>query len=62
VVWAYEDDDVATLVKRMQESEVRRVPVVNRDKELVGIVTLADLARSNASPALKAKGLEGVSS
>lgn len=61
VIWAYEDEDVTTLVKRMQDNEVRRVPVVNRQKELVGIVALADLARSPASPSLKAKGLEGVS-
>jgi CBS domain-containing protein len=61
VVSVYEDDDINTLVKRMEEHEVRRMPVINRDSELVGIVALADLANSNASPALKAKGLQGVS-
>jgi CBS domain-containing protein len=61
VVSAYEDDDITTIVKRMQDHEVRRVPVVNHDNQLVGIVALADLANSNASAALKAKGLQGVS-
>jgi CBS domain-containing protein len=61
VVSAHDTDDVASVVKRMQEYEVRRIPVVNDDNELVGIVALADLARSNASAGLKAKGLEGVS-
>lgn len=61
VIWAHEDDDLSTLVKRMEEHGIRRVPVVNGDKELIGIVALADLARSDASASLKAKGLEGVS-
>jgi CBS domain-containing protein len=61
VIWAYEDDDLTTLVKRMEQNEVRRVPIVNRDEQLVGIVALADLARSDASAALKTKGLQGVS-
>jgi len=61
VVSVYEDDDIQTLVKFMQDHEVRRVPVVNRNQELVGIVSLADLANSDASASLKAKGLQGVS-
>src|SRR5262245_13060661 len=36
VISAYEDDDITTLIKRMRENEVRRVPVVNRDNEIVG--------------------------
>lgn len=61
VIWAYEDEDINTLVKRMEENGIRRVPVISKEKELVGIVALADLARSAASDSLKAKGLEGVS-
>lgn len=61
VIWAYEDDDLTTLVKRMEDNEVRRVPVVNREEQLVGIVALADLAHSDASAGLKVKGLQGVS-
>lgn len=61
VVSVYEDDDLQTLVKFMQDHEVRRVPVVTRNQELVGIVSLADLANSDASASLKAKGLQGVS-
>jgi CBS domain-containing protein len=61
VIFAHEDDDITTLVKHMQDNEVRRVPVVNRHDESVGIVALADLARSNASDSLKVKGLQSVS-
>ena len=61
VVSAHDSDDVGVVVRRMQEYEIRRIPVINDDNELIGIVALADLARSNASAGLKAKGLEGVS-
>ncbi len=61
VICAYDDDDIATLVQAMQENEVRRIPVINHDEELVGIVALADLARSNVSADLKVRGLAGVS-
>lgn len=61
VVSAYDDDDVTSIIKRMNEFEVRRIPVVNRDQELVGIIALADIAQSNVSATLKAKSLEGVS-
>jgi CBS domain-containing protein len=40
----YEDDDVETVRGAMQDSQIRRVPVVNRNQELVGIVSLSDLA------------------
>jgi len=56
IVWAYEDDSVDQAVKIMGDHQVRRLPVVNRDKRLVGIVALGDLAveRSEIKPAAKA--------
>jgi CBS domain-containing protein len=44
VAWAYEDDSVEQAAKLMSERQVRRLPVVNRDKRLVGIVALGDFA------------------
>ena len=44
IAWAYEDDSVDKAVKIMSERQVRRLPVVNRDKRLVGIVALGDFA------------------
>jgi len=35
----------------MSELQVRRLPVVNRDKRLVGIVSLGDLAVTEPKPA-----------
>ena len=56
VAWAYEDDSVEQAAKTMSERQVRRLPVVNRDKRLVGIVALGDFAveRSEIKPAAEA--------
>ena len=39
-----EDDSVEDVLKQMGDAQVRRLPVLNRAKEIVGIVTLGDLA------------------
>jgi len=44
IAWAYEDDSVEHAAKIMSERQVRRLPVVNREKRLVGIVALGDFA------------------
>ena len=44
VTWAYENDTVAQGASIMSENQVRRLPIVNRDKRLVGIVSLGDFA------------------
>ena len=42
--YGLEDQDLKEAAQLMQEKQVRRLPVLNRDKQLVGIVALADLA------------------
>ena len=56
VAWAYEDDSVEAAAKIMSERQVRRLPVVDRDKRLVGIVALGDFAveTSEIRPAAQA--------
>lgn len=44
VKYCYEDEDLNHVAKNMAELRVRRLPVLNRDKRLVGIVSLGDLA------------------
>ena len=41
---AYEDDSVADVAKLMSDHQIRRLPIVNADKRLVGIVALGDFA------------------
>ena len=56
IAWAYEDESVEQIAKIMSERQVRRLPVVNRDKRLVGIVALGDFAveKSEILPAAQA--------
>ena len=56
VVWVYEDDSVEEVATIMSKHQVRRLPVVNRDKRLVGIVALGDFAveSSEIQPAAQA--------
>jgi CBS domain-containing protein len=44
VLYCHEDDDLEDVARNMGSVQVRRLPVVNRDKRLVGIIALSDLA------------------
>jgi CBS domain-containing protein len=44
LVWCTEDDDTQEVLDRMADAQVRRIPVVDQDRNLVGIVALGDLA------------------
>src|SRR5918996_6161957 len=46
VKYCYDDEDLEHVAENMGDIKVRRLPVVNRDKRLVGIVALGDLARA----------------
>lgn len=45
VYYCYDDQNVADICTNMSEIKVRRLPVVNRDKRLVGTVSIGDLAQ-----------------
>jgi CBS domain-containing protein len=51
VKYVFDDQTVEEAAKLMATLQVRRLPVLNRDKRLVGIVSLGDLAVSKAKPA-----------
>ncbi len=44
VIWAYEEDTIDAAAELMSKHQIRRLPVVNVDKRLVGIVALGDFA------------------
>jgi CBS domain-containing protein len=44
VIWCGEDADVQDLLERMGTNQIRRVPVLDANRNLVGIVALGDLA------------------
>lgn len=44
VKYCFEDDDTQDVARNMADIQVRRLPVVNQDKRLVGIIALGDIA------------------
>jgi CBS domain-containing protein len=46
VKYCFEDEDLEHVAKNMGDIQVRRLPVVNREKRLVGIVSLGDVAQN----------------
>ena len=61
VSWAFEDDSVEQAAKTMSERQVRRLPVVDRDKRLVGIVALGDFAVDSSEIRPAAEALSEIS-
>ena len=54
VLYCYDDEELEHVAKNMASEQVRRLPVVNRDKRLVGIVSLGDMAQGDGRAAGKA--------
>ena len=46
ILYCYADDTVEAVLDNMGDQQIRRLPVVDRDKRLVGVVSLGDLAMS----------------
>ncbi|HYG91438.1 MAG TPA: CBS domain-containing protein [Azospirillum sp.] len=59
VRYVYEDEDLDHVAENMAEQQVRRLPVMNRQKRLVGILSLGDMATHRA-PELAGRALAGV--
>ena len=59
VHYCFDDDNVQKAADVMAEHQVRRLPVLNREKRLVGVVALADLGRGKPDAARSA--LQGAS-
>jgi CBS domain-containing protein len=47
VVCCFEDQDIEEAERVMEKNQIRRLPVLDRDKRIVGIVSLGDLAVKN---------------
>src|SRR5262249_11853376 len=60
VIHCFEDQDVAEAARFMKDKQVRRLPVLNRDRRLVGIISLGDVA-VQTDEEVAGNTLEGVS-
>jgi len=61
IVYCFEDQDTEEVAELMRSKQVRRLPVLNRDKRLVGIVSLGDLAVGTGNDEMAGHALEGIS-
>jgi CBS domain-containing protein len=59
VRYVFEDEDLEHVAENMAEQRVRRLPVMNRQKRVVGVVSLGDIARRQQP--LAGKALIGIS-
>lgn len=50
VKYCFDDEEVEDVLRNMGDIKVRRLPVVNRDKRLVGIISLGDIATDSSRP------------
>jgi len=61
VVSCYEDEEVETAAGLMTTHQIRRLPVLDREQHLVGILSLGDLAVYATDTALASEVLEEIS-
>ena len=46
VLYCFEDQSLEEVTRNLGDNQVRRLPVLNRDKRLVGVLSLGDIAQS----------------
>ena len=61
VVYGFEDQDIQDAARLMEQYQIRRLPVLNRRQQLVGMVALGDLAVHAGTQPVTAEVLEQVS-
>ena len=61
VKYVFDDETTHDLARNMSTLQVRRLPVLSRDKRLVGIVSLGDLATSDGADGDAKEAIAGVS-
>ena len=59
--YCLDDQDIEEVSRRMQETEVKRMLILNRDHKLVGVVSLGDLSRASGVQQLAGETLKQIS-
>lgn len=62
VIWAHEDDSIEEAARLMSDHQIRRLPIVDADQRLVGIVALGDFAVESSDIGSVADTLSEISS
>jgi CBS domain-containing protein len=61
VKYCFEDEEMAAVTANMGDIQVRRLPVLSRDKRLVGIVSLGDIVNTGRNARQAGQALAGIS-
>lgn len=61
ICYCFEDQDISEVAANMADIQVRRLPVLNREKRLVGILSLGDIALCEGEAQDCAQALSGIS-
>jgi len=61
VYYCFEDQDVTEAAELMKTRQIRRLPVLRRNRQLSGIVTLGDVAVEQGNEQLAGEALEAIS-
>jgi CBS domain-containing protein len=61
ICWCFEDQGLEEVVRLMEQKQIRRIAVLNRNKRLVGIASLGDFALRSKDEHLTEELLESVS-
>lgn len=60
IKYCFDDESIDSVARKMGDQQIRRLPVLNRDKRLVGIISLGDISTRH-SPERAGEALRGVS-
>lgn len=58
--YCYDDEDVGILAEKMKIGQIHRLPIVNREKRLVGIVSSKELVLNAHNAGLTQETLNGI--
>ena len=61
VLYCFEDQTLEEVAQNLGENQIRRLPVLSRDKRLVGILSLGDLSRAQVDPIQVEEALQHIS-
>ena len=61
LIYCFEDENIKEAAKLMERHQIRRLPILDREKHLVGIVSLGDLALETGDDKMSGEVLEEIS-
>jgi CBS domain-containing protein len=61
LAYCFEDDEIDEAATMMEMKQIRRLPILDRDKQLVGIVSLGDLSVRSGDQDLAGEALQEIS-